>query len=112
MNFRTSIQRLDVTKANDAAEFTVSRYSKVSVHLSEESGGGLDSGTGVVTLERSINGRDWDAFASAQTFTAAGSKYDLDVAGADKIRARVSTSSGSGSYVNVDVFAYDDTGGN
>ena len=49
-----------------------------------------------VDLEKSLDGITWSAFASPQTYTANGLQAKVDVQGDVLVRARVSTSSSSG----------------
>jgi hypothetical protein len=94
--------RLDVQ--NDILSLFVQDYHVVlwSIALTE----GTSYGSGVVTLERSLDGVHWFAMDPAETLSADGIGNLHDVRGAAWVRARVSTTGTSGARVRTALVAW------
>jgi hypothetical protein len=108
--FRTSSGVLDMTHLGNRATFNCSGLDKINFKVVSIDGGGYPAG-GVLVVEDTINGEDWDSLSGATNVTSTVSTQTqsaLTCQGKQMVSLRVSTAA-SGSRLLVSFTGYKTT---
>jgi hypothetical protein len=85
--------------------YNVSGYTSVVIHVNAAPGTTWAAGV-QIDVEISLDGSNWSAFSTPQTYTANGVQAKLDIQDVKYMRTRIST---SGSAGQIRVIVYGDT---